>query len=56
MGTAVVGLGLLVLVGAVIRTMVRDKKSGKSLQCGGCCRECNAHGNGHCAHREQTGE
>lgn len=24
-----------------IRSMVRDKKAGKSLQCGGNCKKCN---------------
>ncbi len=47
MGTVIVGLFLVLAVGAVIRGMVRDKKSGKSLHCGGCC-------GGHCAGRERT--
>ncbi len=50
MGTVIVGLFLVLAVGAVIRGMVRDKKSGKSLHCGGCGGCCG----GHCAGRERT--
>ena len=45
-GTIVTGLILCVIVGAVIYKMVRDKKSGKSLQCGCDCKHCS----GHCNH------
>ena len=43
MGTALVGLVLLLIVGSVIRKMVNDHKSGKSscgcncAGCSGCC-------------------
>lgn len=40
MGTAVV---LLIVAGAVVlavRSMIKDKKAGKSLQCGGDCKRC----------------
>ncbi|MDO5134492.1 MAG: FeoB-associated Cys-rich membrane protein [Eubacteriales bacterium] len=43
MGTVVVGM---VVAGAVIlavRSMIRDKKNGKSIQCGGDCRHCGGH-------------
>ena len=30
-------------VGLAIRSMVRDKKNGKSLQCGGDCSHCGGH-------------
>lgn len=40
MGTIIVGAILLLVVALVIRSMVRDKKSGKSLQCGGDCSHC----------------
>lgn len=33
MGTVIVGLALATVVGLVIRSMVKDKKAGKSLQC-----------------------
>jgi hypothetical protein len=51
MGTAVVGLIVLAVVGIAIRSMVKDKKAGKSLQCGGDCKFCGGHcsqGGGHC--------
>ena len=46
MGTAVVLVVLAGIVALVIRSMVRDKKAGKSLQCGGncsACMGCNSH-------------
>lgn len=43
MGTAIVLLALIGVVGLVIRSMVKDKKSGKSLQCGQNCKNCGGH-------------
>ena len=43
MGTAVVGLLLIIVVSLVIRSMIRDKKNGKSLQCGCDCKHCSGH-------------
>ena len=43
MGTVVVGVILVGIVALIIRNMVRDKKSGKSLQCGGECKNCGGH-------------
>lgn len=40
MGTFVVGLLLAGIVTLIIRKMVRDKKSGKSIQCGCDCGNC----------------
>lgn len=40
MGTAITLAILLAVVGLAVRRMVRDKKSGKSLQCGGDCSKC----------------
>lgn len=40
MGTWVVGTILAIAVGLAIRSMVRDKKKGKSIQCGGDCSHC----------------
>ncbi|MDE5699759.1 MAG: FeoB-associated Cys-rich membrane protein [Lachnospiraceae bacterium] len=40
MGTAITLAILLAVVGLAVRSMVRDKKSGKSLQCGGDCSKC----------------
>ncbi|MGN0343077.1 MAG: FeoB-associated Cys-rich membrane protein [Roseburia sp.] len=43
MGTFIV-LGILILIViAVIASMVRDKKKGKSLQCGCDCSRCGGH-------------
>lgn len=39
MGTFIVGMVLLIIVAAVIRSMYRDHKSGKS-SCGGNCGSC----------------
>lgn len=46
MGTVLVGAILVSIVGLVVRGMVRDKKNGKSIQCGGDCKHCG----GHCGH------
>ncbi len=43
MGTAVTGLVLAGIVALVIRSMVRDRKNGKSIRCGGDCRHCGGH-------------
>ena len=43
MGTVVTGAVVVVIVGLIIRSMVRDKKNGKSLQCGGDCGKCGGH-------------
>ncbi|MCD8347242.1 MAG: FeoB-associated Cys-rich membrane protein [Lachnospiraceae bacterium] len=43
MGTIVVGGILLVIVALIIRSMIKDKKAGKSFQCGGDCGHCKGH-------------
>ncbi|MBD5394418.1 MAG: FeoB-associated Cys-rich membrane protein [Lachnospiraceae bacterium] len=43
MGTIVVGAAVLVIVALAVRSMVKDKKAGKSLQCGGNCKNCGGH-------------
>jgi len=48
MGTALVGLVLAGIVALIIRSMIRDKKNGKSIHCGGDCKYCG----GHCGHDE----
>ena len=42
MGTVIVGLVVVMVVALVVRSMVRDKKNGKSLQCGGECKHCGS--------------
>ena len=43
LGTVIVGLALLAIIALIIRSMIRDKKNGKSLQCGGDCKNCGGH-------------
>ena len=43
MGTAIVLLMVVSAVGLAVRSMVKDKKAGKSLQCGGDCKHCGGH-------------
>ena len=43
MGTVIVLVVLAGIVALVIRSMVRDRKNGKSLQCGGDCGHCGGH-------------
>lgn len=43
MGTAIVLVILVTVVGMIIRSMVKDKKAGKSLQCGKNCKHCSGH-------------
>lgn len=40
LGTLIVGIIVAAVVALSIRSMVRDKKQGKSLQCGCKCSEC----------------
>ena len=43
MGTIFVAVLVVVKVGLIIYSMVRDKKNGKSIQCGGDCKHCGGH-------------
>lgn len=43
MGTVIVALILLAIVALIVRGMVKDKKAGKSIQCGGDCKNCGGH-------------
>ena len=40
MGTFIIGIIVLALVALAVRSMIKDKKSGKSIQCGGDCKHC----------------
>lgn len=42
-GTVIVGIVLIVIVALIVKSMVRDKRNGKSLQCGGDCSKCGGH-------------
>lgn len=46
MGTAVIFVLLVGVVGIIIRSMIKDKKAGKSLQCGQNCNHCSGHCHG----------
>ncbi|HKM22328.1 MAG TPA: FeoB-associated Cys-rich membrane protein [Lachnospiraceae bacterium] len=43
MGTLIVGIGLVLIVGLIVRKMIKDVKAGKSIQCGGDCKHCGGH-------------
>lgn len=43
MGTFLVGAIVLGIVALIVRSMVKTKKSGKSLHCGGDCGHCGGH-------------
>lgn len=43
MGTVLVGAVLAAIVALIIKGMIRDKKNGKSIQCGGDCKYCGGH-------------
>lgn len=46
MGTVIVGAVILLLVALIVKSMIKSKKQGKSIQCGGDCSHCG----GHCSH------
>lgn len=43
MGTIVAGMIVVGLVALAVRSMVKDKKNGKSLHCGRDCKHCGGH-------------
>ena len=43
MGTAIVLLILAAVIILIIRSMIKNKKAGKSLQCGQSCSHCGGH-------------
>ncbi len=47
LGTTIVAMLLLLVVGLIIFSMIRDKNAGKSIQCGDDCSRCG----GHCSQR-----
>ncbi|MDE7327530.1 MAG: FeoB-associated Cys-rich membrane protein [Lachnospiraceae bacterium] len=53
MGTAVVLIVLAGIVAAILCSMVRDKKAGKSLQCGNNCAACGGHCHAQAAQKEK---
>jgi hypothetical protein len=43
MGTLVVGAIVFGIAALIVRGMIRDRKNGKSIQCGGDCGHCKGH-------------
>ena len=43
MGTFIIGIIVFAIVALAVRSMIKDKKSGKSIQCGGDCKDCGGH-------------
>ena len=43
MATFCVGLILVGVIALIVRSMIHDKKRGKSLQCGMDCSKCGGH-------------
>ena len=41
MGTVIVLIVLILLVVLVLRCLIKDKKNGKSITCGGDCKNCH---------------
>jgi len=43
MGTVITGIIVFALVALAVRSIIKDKKNGKSIQCGGDCSHCGGH-------------
>lgn len=43
MGTIITGIMVLAVVVLIINSMAKDKKNGKSIQCGSDCKHCGGH-------------
>lgn len=43
MGTLIVGAIVLAMVCLAVRSLIQDKKNGKSIQCGCDCKNCGGH-------------
>lgn len=43
MGTVITGIIVFALAALAVRSIIKDKKSGKSIQCGGDCSHCGGH-------------
>ncbi len=50
LGTILITIGLVLLVALSIRTLIKDRKQGKSC-CGGSCAKCQACG--HCPEQDK---
>jgi len=43
MGTLIIGIVIFAIVALAVMSMIKDKKSGKSVQCGNNCKHCGGH-------------
>ncbi|WP_294155601.1 FeoB-associated Cys-rich membrane protein [uncultured Clostridium sp.] len=43
MGTFITAVVLIAIISLIVRSMIHDKKNGKSLQCGIGCKNCGGH-------------
>jgi hypothetical protein len=43
MGTLITGIVVLGIVSFIVKGMIRDKRNGKSIQCGNDCKHCGGH-------------
>lgn len=43
MGTFITGAVVVCIIGLIVRSMIKDKKQGRSIQCGGDCGHCGGH-------------
>lgn len=43
MGTIITGIIVIGIVFLALRSMIKDKKNGKSVQCGNDCKHCGGH-------------
>lgn len=43
MGTLIVAAAVFAAAALALRSMIRSRKNGKSLQCGGDCGQCHGH-------------
>ena len=46
MGTIITGSILLAMIASIVSNMIKDKKNGKQIQCGGDCKHCGGHCSG----------
>ncbi len=47
-GTLAVLLVVIIIIGLIVRSMIKDKKEGKALHCGGDCKHCG----GACSYKD----
>lgn len=43
MGTLIAGIIVAGVIAIAVKSLAKDKKNGKSIQCGGDCKHCGGH-------------